>query len=542
MTTRRDFLRVMGAGAAIMSPMGAAACHVGAVASTRPPSAGDRGWDLVPGILARIVPPAFPNREFDVTRFGAKGDGARTRRGDRDAIAACASAGGGRVVVPAGRFVTGPIQLESNVDLHVAHDATSRSARDPRQYLPAVLTRFEGVELMNYSPFIYAFDQENIAITGEGTLDGQADREHWWPWKGWRDSGERAARRPQRVAAALLDMAERGVPVEAPLRRGHYLRPKFIQPYRCTNVLIEGVTIVELADVGDQSRALRERHGARREDLAATGRTTTAAIPESCRDVLIEGCMFDTGDDCIAIKSGRNADGRRVNVPGENIIVRDCVMRDGHGGVTIGSEITGGAATSSRTTAGWTARASTALRFKNNAMRGGVIERRLHARRDGRPGGRRRCSRSTSLRGRREGAFTPVVRDIEVRNVTSRESKYGVYFRGFARAPIETCASPTALRRRRERQRHRACKRPRHRGHDDQRSAGSVKYRALAIAVALPGLARTQTTIRPSGGSGERPWSVRVAESVVKRNPAVVFDKWDYTAGLVLLSMQRLRP
>ena len=199
----------------------------------------------------------------------------------RRAIAACASEGGGRVVVPAGRFATGPIHLRSNVKLHVSRDATLLFARDPRQYLPAVLTRFEGTELMNYSPFIYAFDQRNIAITGEGTLDGQADREHWWPWKGSRRlrldaAARRTTTRRDSVSSRWPNAACRSRDA-ASARATTCARP-FIQPYRCRNVLIEDVTIVELADVGDPSRALRERHRARREDLERAARTTTAAI------------------------------------------------------------------------------------------------------------------------------------------------------------------------------------------------------------------------------------------------------------------------
>jgi polygalacturonase len=152
----------------------------------------------------------------------------------RDAIAACANAGGGRVVVPSGQFVTGAVRLQSRVNLHLADDAVLRFSQAPRDFLPMVLTRFEGVELFNYSPFIYALDARDIAVTGRGTLDGRADADHWWPWKA------QTADRTQ-----LLQLAEQGVPVaERRFGDGHFLRPNFIQPYRCTNVLIEGVTIV----------------------------------------------------------------------------------------------------------------------------------------------------------------------------------------------------------------------------------------------------------------------------------------------------------
>src|SRR6476661_3458454 len=155
MTTRRDFLQTLGAGAVLATPFGALACRPGTrVGSPSPTNA--KGWDLVPQILARIVAPTFPNRDFDITRYGARGDGTFDNTGAiRQAIAACTAAGGGRVVVPAGRFLTGPIHLENNVNLHVTRGATLLFTRDTKAYLPAVLTRFEGTELMNYSPLIY---------------------------------------------------------------------------------------------------------------------------------------------------------------------------------------------------------------------------------------------------------------------------------------------------------------------------------------------------------------------------------------------------
>src|ERR1044071_3241955 len=140
-------------------------------------------WSTAADILRRITDPAFPARDVDITAHGAKGDGTTDcSAAIRAAIDACHTAGGGRVVVPAGRFLTGAIRLRSHVNLHLLEGATLAFSTDPAKYLPLVLTRFEGTELMNYSPFIYALDQQDITITGEGTLDGQADNEHWWPW------------------------------------------------------------------------------------------------------------------------------------------------------------------------------------------------------------------------------------------------------------------------------------------------------------------------------------------------------------------------
>ena len=438
MTTRRDFLRALGAG--VMTPLGAVACGASPSPSPRPLADREKGWELVPEILARIKAPVFPNREFDVTRFGAVGDG-RTdaTQAIARAIAACVSAGGGRVVVPAGRFATGPIHLKSNVELHLVRDATLLFDQDPRRYLPAVLTRFEGTELMNYSPFIYAYDQQNVAISGEGTLDGQADRAHWWPWKGSADFGwARGAPNYNASRQRLLDMAERGYGVAG--RRfgeGDYLRPPFIQPYGCRNVLIENVSIVN-SPMWEINPVLCENVTVRGVKISSLGPNNDGCNPESSRDVLIERCVFNTGDDCIAIKSGRNADGRRVKTPSQNIIVRNCEMRDGHGGVTIGSEISGGC---------WNVfaydcrmdspRLDNVLRIKNNAMRGGVV-RDIYMR-DVTVGQVANAVLSIDFTYEEgaKGSFTPIARDIAMRNVTSRESKYGLYLRGFANAPIE---------------------------------------------------------------------------------------------------------
>ena len=436
--SRRGFLRTLAGSALAASPIGALACR--AAVRTSPSPTGARGWDLVPEILARIVPPTFPSRDFEITRFGAVGDGAMdSTAAIRRAIDACAAAGGGHVVVPEGRFLTGAVHLKSNVNFHVARGATLAFSRAPRHYLPAVLTRFEGTELMNYSPFLYAYEQDNIAITGEGTLDGQADRTHWWPWKGSADFGwERGAPNYNTARQRLLDMAERGTPVARRVfGEGDYLRPNFIQPYRCRNVLIENVTIIgspmwEIHPVLCRNVTV---HGV---TIVSHGPNNDGCDPESCRDVLIDRCVFDTGDDCIAIKSGRNADGRRVNVPSENIIVRGCEMRDGHGGVTVGSEISGGC---------WNVfaydcrmdspRLDRVLRLKNNAMRGGLLEHIYM--RDVTVGQVADSILSIDFFYEEgdKGPFTPVARDIELHRVTSRKSPYALYLRGFPNAPID---------------------------------------------------------------------------------------------------------
>jgi polygalacturonase len=337
----------------------------------------DDEWETAKEILARIQAPTFPDREFAITDFGARGDGAAdASEAIHKAIAACVRAGGGRVVVPAGMYLTGPIQLKSRVNLHLDGGATLLFRKDPGAYLPAVLSRFEGMDCWNYSPLIYAVDQQDIAITGDGVLDGQADNETWWPWKGKAEYGWKRGQPQQKSARdRLIKMVEANVAVnERRFGEGDYLRPSFIHPYRCRNVLIEGVRI-RRSPMWEIHPALCTNVIVRGVDIATHGPNNDGCNPEACRDVLIEDCVFDTGDDCIAIKSGRNNDGRRVGLPSENIVIRNCTMKDGHGGVVIGSEISGGC----RNVFVENCRMDSpnldrVLRFKSNAVRGGVVE------------------------------------------------------------------------------------------------------------------------------------------------------------------------
>jgi polygalacturonase len=330
-------------------------------------------WKTADEIVARIRPPIFPARDFPITDFGATAAPASdSSTAIRKAIEACHAAGGGRVVVPAGDFLTGPIQLRSNVNLHLAEGATLRFKTDPAAYLPLVRTRWEGTECMNYSPFIYAFEQENIAVTGSGTLDGQASDENWWAWS------RRSGGKPQPAVAdarALDAMGKQAVPVEQRVfGPGHFLRPSFFQPLHCRNVLIEGVHI-RRSPMWEITPAYCTNVTVRGLDIVSHGPNNDGCDPDSCRDVLIENCSFDTGDDCIAIKSGRNDDGRRVGVPAENIVIRHCQMKDGHGGVVLGSEIAGDCRNVFVDDCTMDSPSlDRAFRFKSNAQRGGLIE------------------------------------------------------------------------------------------------------------------------------------------------------------------------
>jgi polygalacturonase len=431
--SRREFVRWSGlAGLGLLASHRVAALQGFAVPpGSRMPDA----WAEAATIVRRIVPPAFPARDVVLTRFGASGDGATDcTPAFRTAIDACHAAGGGRVVVPPGRFLTGPIRLKSRVNLHVAEGATILFDRDPARYLPVVFTRWEGVEVMNYSPLVYAFEERDVAITGNGTLDGQADDTHWWSWKGSAGAGPNQLK----ARAALFGMAARGVPVaERIFGDGSCLRPNFIQPYRCQNVLIEGVTILN-SPMWEVHPVLCTNVTVRSLRIDTHGPNNDGCNPESCRDVLIENCTFDTGDDCIAIKSGRNEDGRRVGVPSENIVIRNCTMKDGHGGVVIGSEISGGARNVFAERCRMDSpRLDRALRIKTNSVRGGIVEHVYL--RDVTVGEVAEAVVTIDYYYEEgdAGAFPPVVRDVEVRRVTSRKSQYVLLLRGYPQDPIE---------------------------------------------------------------------------------------------------------
>ena len=434
MTSRRTFLKTV-AGSVVV-----AAASVDVWPLSAAPFLDDAAWQTVPDILARIKAPSFPSRDFDVSKFGAVGgDRTDNTAAFRAAISACAAAGGGRVVVPAGTFVTGAIELKSRVNLHLAdRETTIRFTRDLTKY-PVVLTRFEGMECFNYSPLVYAYEQEDIAITGRGTLDGNSDCDHWWPWKGRTNCGWREGQPNQDDDRnTLMDMVERGVPAEQ--RRfgpGHYLRPSFIEPYRSRNVLIEGVTLKN-APMWQVHPVQCTNVTIRSLTIVADGPNTDGCDPESCRDVLIRNCSFDTGDDCIAIKSGRNADGRRLHAPSENIVIQDCRMKNGHGGLTIGSEISGGV----RNVFAERCRLSSpqldyAVRIKNNAMRGGLIENIYVRDLDVGQVARAVATIDFYYEEADQGPFTPTVRHVVLERLNSHRAAYALYLRGFPNAPID---------------------------------------------------------------------------------------------------------
>lgn len=380
-----------------------------------------------------VKQPTFNDKTFVITKFGAntKYKAAINQRAINAAITACNKAGGGRVVVPAGIWNTGALTLKSNVNLVVEKGATLLFAFDPSLY-PIVPTRWEGLDCWNLQPLIYAYKAKNIGITGEGTIDGNGSNETWWKWCGaprfgWTEAQTVSQRNGSR--ARLQKMSEDGVNMNSRkfgVKDG--LRPQLINLNMCENILIENVTLLRspfwvIHPLLSKNITVRGVH------IWNEGPNGDGCDPESCENVLIENCLFHTGDDCIAIKSGRNADGRVWNIPSKNMIVRGCKMEDGHGGLVIGSEISGGCNNVFVENCEMDSpNLERVLRLKTNSCRGGVIED-IYAR-NIKVGQCKEAVLKINLDYEHNEiccrGFNPIVRNVFVDNVTCEKSKYGV--------------------------------------------------------------------------------------------------------------------
>lgn len=277
----------------------------------------------------------YPDTTFLITDFGAvEGKEVDNTQAITAAIKACSEVGGGKVVVPAGEWWTGPIHFKDNVNLYLSEGAVVRFNDNPEDYLPAVMTSWEGMECYNYSPLVYAYECKNIAITGSGMLSPKMDT-----WRTW-------FKRPQPHMEALkllYTMASTDVPVEQrPMAVGeNHLRPHLIHFNRCKNVLLDGFKIRE-SPFWTIHLYMCDGGIARNLDVRAHGHNNDGIDLEMSRNFLVEDCRFDQGDDAVVIKAGRNRDAWRLNTPCENIVVRNCTILKGHTLLGIGSEISGG--------------------------------------------------------------------------------------------------------------------------------------------------------------------------------------------------------
>ncbi|WP_342383168.1 glycoside hydrolase family 28 protein [Bacteroides ovatus] len=293
----------------------------------------ENNWKKAKSIEKRIHAPIFRQVDYQITDFGIiKDEGTNVQPIIQQAIDLCSKEGGGKVILPNGRFFCkGPIVLKSNVNLYLSEGCELFFSSDENDYLPVVLTRWEGTDVFNYSPLIYANHASNIAITGKGILNGQGSK-NFCNWK----------KKQKPDQQRLRTMGTNGVPVwERVFGKGCFLRPAFIEPIGCSNILIEGITLIDspfwvIHPVYSSNVIVRDV------TVNSYNYNNDGCDPESCTDVLIENCRFHTGDDAIAIKSGRDQDGWKVGRPAENIIIRNCTMDSKANGICVGSEISGG--------------------------------------------------------------------------------------------------------------------------------------------------------------------------------------------------------
>lgn len=396
-------------------------------------------WDTeYPALEKSIQKVKLVDKEFPITKYGAKVNAsAKTnQKAINNAIKAANKAGGGKVIVPEGTWSTGAITMLSNVNLHIEKGATLLFAFELDLY-PVVETRWEGLGCYNISPLIYANGQHDIAITGEGTIDGGASTDAWWFWQ---QTKERFGWKPGRYSMIpsrklLQEQSEDGTPIEKRIyNKKNPMRPQSVNFMKCDRVLIEDVTLLR-SPFWVLHPTLCNDVTVRGVKVINDGPNGDGCDPESCNRVLIENCLFQTGDDCIAIKSGRNKDGRMWNVPCQNIIVRNCKMKDGHGGVVVGSEISGGYKNLFVENCEMDSpNLERVVRIKTNTCRGGIIEN-IYVR-NVEVG---ECSEAVlkinldyEPKEKAERGFIPTVRNVQLENVNCKKSKYGAYIVGLA--------------------------------------------------------------------------------------------------------------
>ncbi|MCF4101067.1 glycoside hydrolase family 28 protein [Gillisia sp. M10.2A] len=403
------------------------------------------GWNQADLIISNIIVPKFQDRTFNVMDYGAKADAEfNNSEAFKKAIAACNESGGGKVLVPSGKYLTGPIHLKSNVNFHVEEGAEILFTKDKSAYLPMVHTSYEGMELMNYSPLIYAYGQKNIAVTGKGVFNGQANNENWWNWVGKDEYGYKEGMPKQtdeENLPRLRKMIADGVPIkDRKFGEGYLLRPTFFEPFECENILVQGVTFT--------NAPFWILHPIKSNNITIDGVTVRShgpnndgCDPEYSKNVHIKNSIFDTGDDCIAIKSGRNNDGRRVGIPSENIVIENCEMADGHGGVVMGSEISAGVRNVFvRNCRMDSPNLDRAIRIKTNTIRGGFVEN-IYVK-DIIVGQVKeavlKINTHYGIYDNQEGDYIPSIKNIFLENVTVENGgEYGILIKGREQDPVK---------------------------------------------------------------------------------------------------------
>ncbi len=320
-------------------------------------------WVRADEILKQIQEPVIPQAQFKLSDYGGAGDGIADNKAAFDSvIEACEAAGGGSIIVEAGHYlVKGPIHLKSSMNLHLEEGAKLLFGNDPEDYLPVVLTSWEGTRCYNFSPFIYAFRARDVAITGKGEIDGNAS-ESWNSWKQLQDPDKKLIRK----------MNNQEVPLEARIfGDGHYLRPQLVQFYECEHILVEDVKVTD--------SPFWCLHFVYSKDITVRGLTYEAfnfnndgIDPESSSNILIEGVTFNNADDNIAIKAGRDLEARTLGIPSRNIVIRDCKFK-GYNAIAVGSEMSGGVHEVFVENCSYAGKVIYGIYLKGNRDRGGMV-------------------------------------------------------------------------------------------------------------------------------------------------------------------------
>ena len=398
------------------------------------------GWNEAEyrAIERSIEQPKIAKRTVVITKFGAKttASAMQNQQAIHRAIAYLARQGGGKVVVPAGKWQTGALRLASGIELVVSKDALLQFVFD-RSLYPLVKTSWEGMMCWNYSPCIYSYGADDVVVSGEGTIDGGGSNETWWPMCGKQVFGYvKGVTKEAQVLGSrrrLQQLAEDDVPWdERRFGLGQGLRPQLINFVKGNRVRVSGVTLLH-SPFWVIHPLLCKNVTVNGVKIWNEGPNGDGCDPEACENVLIQNTHFHTGDDCIAIKSGRNNDGRMWNKPSRNIIIRNCVMEDGHGGIVIGSEISGGCKNVYAEDCTMDSpHLDRVLRIKTNNCRGGRIEN-INMRRV-KVGQCKEAVVKINLDYEPEEpcyrGFEPEVRDVNVEDVTCRKSAYGVLIVG----------------------------------------------------------------------------------------------------------------
>lgn len=367
-------------------------------------------------IIENIARTSFPDKVWKV-QLDESGNMLQALQ---QAVDSCSYYGGGVVDVAPGKYaLNGPLKLKSNVNLHLQEGAYLQFSGRSKDFLPVVLTRWEGTEMYGHSPMIYAYHATNIAITGKGTIDAQAGLEFatWGP----KEANDRDR---------LREMGDKLTPVQERIfGEGTILRPSFVQFYGCSRILVEDVTL--------KDTPFWTIHPVFCDNVIVRGVTIDSHFPnndgcdpESTSNVLIENCTFRTGDDAVAIKAGRDTDGRATGRPSENIVVRNCSFFSECNGLCIGSEMSGGASNVYMENVE-IGTVKNAIYFKSNKDRGGYIRNVVvnNIKVERAKGAILRFE--TNYFGYRGGNYQTIYEDFRITNVVAKEAdNYAVFMEG----------------------------------------------------------------------------------------------------------------